>query len=290
MTISQCGVNTTINEPLKYLAIKGISNNIKILSHVDDIQITGMNNRIDATGPNCLIQRIQISGMNNYINLNENCRNAQRYITGMGNSFDINSNSNNNNNFSQYSVNDFNGAMDALNYVGLNFNMNWNNAWNSNWNNQWNSPGNNNMTGNSNRNNNTDSRNFNMENMDNMANRDSNMSNNRENNMDNSMAYNARDVKNSINESVNIDNLSDFDKKKFELILEMDEYQYKHITKYESFKETECAICMADYKGNDIIKSFYKCNHIFHKKCLLDWLKKNNKCPICNHDLSDDIK
>jgi E3 ubiquitin-protein ligase ATL7/58/59 len=56
------------------------------------------------------------------------------------------------------------------------------------------------------------------------------------------------------------------------------------------FKETECAICMADYKGNDIIKSFYKCNHIFHKKCLLDCLKKNNKCPICNHDLSEDIK
>ena len=142
------------------------------------------------------------------------------------------------------------------------------------------------MTANNNRNNNIDSRNFNMENRDNMSNRDSNMSDNRGNNVDNSMAYNIKNVKNSINESVNIDNLSD----KFELFLEMDEYQFKHITKYESFKETECAICMEEYKGRDIIKSFYKCNHIFHKKCLLNWLKKNNKCPICNHDLSDDIK
>ena len=79
-------------------------------------------------------------------------------------------------------------------------------------------------------------------------------------------------------------------KKKFELIVEMDEYQYKHIQKYDSRKETECAICIGEFKGIDIIKAFYKCEHIFHKRCLLDWLKKHNTCPLCNHDLSDDIK
>ena len=71
----------------------------------------------------------------------------------------------------------------------------------------------------------------------------------------------------------------------------MDEYQFKHIQKYdESRKETECAICLEDFKDIDIIKAFYKCNHILHKKCLLNWLKKNNTCPFCKHDLSDDIK
>ena len=109
MTISQCSVITTINEPLKYLNIHGISNNIKILSNVEEIDISGINNRIDATDPNCFIQRIQITGMDNYINLNENCSNAQRSISGMNNSFDINGKSNDNNNFIQYSVNDFNG-------------------------------------------------------------------------------------------------------------------------------------------------------------------------------------
>ena len=90
--------------------------------------------------------------------------------------------------------------------------------------------------------------------------------------------------------SVNLNNLSDFEKKKLELTLEMDEYQYKHIQKYESRKEKECAICLEKFLGTDIIKAFYKCEHIFHKKCLLNWLKKNNKCPLCNHDLSEDIK
>jgi hypothetical protein len=88
----------------------------------------------------------------------------------------------------------------------------------------------------------------------------------------------------------NNNNLSDFEKKKHELFLEMDEYQYKHIERYgESRKETECAICLESFKGIDMIKSFYKCNHIFHKKCLKDWLKRSNTCPLCNHDLTEDI-
>ena len=70
----------------------------------------------------------------------------------------------------------------------------------------------------------------------------------------------------------------------------MDEYQYKHIERYgESRKETECAICLEDFKGIDIIKAFYKCQHIFHKKCLENWLKRSNCCPLCKHDLTEDI-
>ena len=97
-------------------------------------------------------------------------------------------------------------------------------------------------------------------------------------------------LSNSINSSVNLNNLSGMEKKKLQLVLEMDEYQYKHIQKYDSRKETQCAICLEEFKGIDIIKAFTTCQHIFHKKCLLNWLKTHNKCPLCNHDLSDDIK
>ena len=85
-------------------------------------------------------------------------------------------------------------------------------------------------------------------------------------------------------------NLSDFDKKKDELFLEMDQFQYKHIQKYDSRRETECAICLEEFKRNDIIKEFYKCKHIFHKECLKNWLKRSNICPLCKHDLTEDIK
>ena len=91
------------------------------------------------------------------------------------------------------------------------------------------------------------------------------------------------------NDEGNNQNLADFEKKKHDLFLEMDEYQYKHIQKYESRKETECAICLEQFKGIDIIKSFYKCEHIFHKACLKKWLKRSNLCPLCKHDLTEDI-
>ena len=34
------------------------------------------------------------------------------------------------------------------------------------------------------------------------------------------------------------------------------------------------------------------CNHIFHYKCLFDWLINNKhwKCPICNLDLTHKVK
>ena len=91
------------------------------------------------------------------------------------------------------------------------------------------------------------------------------------------------------NDEGNNQNLSDFEKKKHDLFLEMDEYQYKHIQKYESRKETECAICLEQFKGIDIIKAFCKCEHIFHKDCLKKWLKRSNLCPLCKHDLTEDI-
>ena len=91
------------------------------------------------------------------------------------------------------------------------------------------------------------------------------------------------------NDEGNNQNLTDFEKKKHDLFLEMDEYQYKHIQKYESRKETECAICLEQFKGIDIIKAFCKCEHIFHKACLKKWLKRSNLCPLCKHDLTEDI-
>ena len=220
------------------------------------------------------------------------------------------------NELSQSTVNDFNEAMNMLGNLGINFNFNMNNNrnnnnnrnWNINFNNNWNM--NNNMMNMNNmmfmNNNMMNMNNINIggmnnndlgesakseSNMESVNNNVNNNNSNRNNNSDNNInKSNKKALCNSIMASVNVDSLSDFDKKKFELIVEMDEYQYKHIQKYDSRKETECAICIEDFKGIDIIKAFYKCEHIFHKRCLLDWLKKHNTCPLCNHDLSDDIK
>jgi hypothetical protein len=119
---------------------------------------------------------------------------------------------------------------------------------------------------------------------------------------------NQEEVEYNFNNNINVQNLDDYYqeeleneleeeeendhnnimKKKSEIILDMDEFQYKHILKYSSRKEDSCAICLQKFKGTDIIKEFY-CKHIFHKKCLLKWLQNSNLCPLCKYNLIDEI-
>ena len=90
------------------------------------------------------------------------------------------------------------------------------------------------------------------------------------------------------NEEENEEDLESFNKKKNMFIAELDEFQFKHLKKYSALKEDKCPICLQKYKSADIIKEF-PCKHIFHKTCISKWLKKSNVCPICKHDLTEEI-
>ena len=91
---------------------------------------------------------------------------------------------------------------------------------------------------------------------------------------------------NEINE--NNEEIELFIKKRNQYILELDEFQFKHLKKYSALKEDKCPICLQKYKGADIIKEF-PCKHIFHKNCIFKWLKKSNKCPLCKYDITNDV-
>jgi hypothetical protein len=41
-----------------------------------------------------------------------------------------------------------------------------------------------------------------------------------------------------------------------------------------------CSICMDDYKTNDEV-FLLKCAHLFHVKCIDNWLEKQSTCPRC---------
>ena len=79
-----------------------------------------------------------------------------------------------------------------------------------------------------------------------------------------------------------------FMKKREQFILELDEFQFKHLKKYSALKEEKCPICLQKYKGIDIIKEF-PCKHIFHKNCIFKWLRKSNVCPLCKYDITNDV-
>jgi len=57
------------------------------------------------------------------------------------------------------------------------------------------------------------------------------------------------------------------------------------IGKYEKIKkedlDKECSICMDPFCEKEFKRVLPPCGHLFHKKCIDKWLKKNPSCPIC---------
>mmetsp|Transcript_30512 Transcript_30512/g.27028 ORF Transcript_30512/g.27028 Transcript_30512/m.27028 type:complete len:100 (+) Transcript_30512:802-1101(+) len=40
-----------------------------------------------------------------------------------------------------------------------------------------------------------------------------------------------------------------------------------------------CSICHDIYSNTDNVKAL-DCDHIYHSKCISEWLKRNKKCPL----------
>ncbi|CAG9326065.1 unnamed protein product [Blepharisma stoltei] len=52
--------------------------------------------------------------------------------------------------------------------------------------------------------------------------------------------------------------------------------------KFEELSEDclDCPVCKDNFtKQSDLLK--LPCNHIFHKECVVNWLKRRNSCPVC---------
>eukprot|EP00980_Cylindrotheca_fusiformis_P008280 scaffold1736_cov127-Cylindrotheca_fusiformis.AAC.94 len=55
----------------------------------------------------------------------------------------------------------------------------------------------------------------------------------------------------------------------------------------------QCAICLVEYQENDDICWSHnkRCNHHYHRKCMIEWLSDHDECPCCRNNylaLSDD--
>ncbi|CAJ1952853.1 unnamed protein product [Cylindrotheca closterium] len=51
--------------------------------------------------------------------------------------------------------------------------------------------------------------------------------------------------------------------------------------------EAECCVCLDKYEAGDTIcaSKNQECTHVYHKDCVMDWLKNHNQCPLCRTDL-----
>jgi hypothetical protein len=66
----------------------------------------------------------------------------------------------------------------------------------------------------------------------------------------------------------------------------------KNLGKYKKIKETDnfdgpCPICMDDFCKGEYHRTL-DCTHVFHKKCIDKWFKKDkNDCPMCRKVIID---
>jgi hypothetical protein len=51
----------------------------------------------------------------------------------------------------------------------------------------------------------------------------------------------------------------------------------------KNFENNECIICLEDMLVDDKVK-ILDCGHMYHYKCIDDWIKKKKElnCPICS--------
>ncbi|KAK4264794.1 hypothetical protein QN277_025924 [Acacia crassicarpa] len=49
--------------------------------------------------------------------------------------------------------------------------------------------------------------------------------------------------------------------------------------------DTECVICLSEFKNGHRLRILPKCNHGFHVHCIDKWLRSHSSCPKCRHCL-----
>lgn len=49
-----------------------------------------------------------------------------------------------------------------------------------------------------------------------------------------------------------------------------------------SLSDAHCIICLLSLEDGDVIGDI-PCGHLIHKDCLKDWLRRKNRCPLCQH-------
>ena len=84
----------------------------------------------------------------------------------------------------------------------------------------------------------------------------------------------------------NSENIEETNKEKLDKLFSktMSEHLYKN--EYNQYGGG-CSICLENFKKKSIV-SITPCNHVFHFKCIKNWLYKNiknTKCPNCNKDV-----
>ena len=52
-------------------------------------------------------------------------------------------------------------------------------------------------------------------------------------------------------------------------------------------EQTKCLICLEEFADGDELKTL-PCLHFYHQRCVDQWLRTDNSCPVCKHPIGQD--
>ncbi|CAN4105838.1 unnamed protein product [Withania somnifera] len=52
-------------------------------------------------------------------------------------------------------------------------------------------------------------------------------------------------------------------------------------------EDTQCTVCLAEYREEDTIRILPSCGHYFHATCIDIWFQQQSTCPVCRISLCD---
>ncbi|XP_010675590.2 RING-H2 finger protein ATL34 isoform X2 [Beta vulgaris subsp. vulgaris] len=50
-------------------------------------------------------------------------------------------------------------------------------------------------------------------------------------------------------------------------------------------KQVECAVCLSEFKDQEVLRILPDCFHVFHPDCIAPWLATHFTCPVCRSSL-----
>ncbi|KAJ4764839.1 RING/U-box superfamily protein [Rhynchospora pubera] len=52
----------------------------------------------------------------------------------------------------------------------------------------------------------------------------------------------------------------------------------------------DCAVCLTEFDGDDMLRLLPACNHMFHLDCIDTWLEYHVTCPLCRCNLMPNLE
>ncbi|XVE50635.1 hypothetical protein DITRI_Ditri01bG0179400 [Diplodiscus trichospermus] len=67
-------------------------------------------------------------------------------------------------------------------------------------------------------------------------------------------------------------------------------HEFRSTDMIKSMDESSCSICLQGLKEGELARNLPRCGHMFHLKCIDEWLSRQGTCPMCREHVFNDYE